>query len=188
MLRFTLLHEGFSMTFLDHSPRDANQLALLKDAARNNKGMLALLIPLSQEDDQQELKQNPDDLTKGLKTDPPPLQMRGSAASLAGQFLRLRRQRDKIFGPGIFADPAWDMLLDLFLAQEKNLKPISISSLCIAAAVPSTTALRWIETLVQQGLVSKQADPRDKRRTFISLTEAAWKKMQDLLMPLAEAR
>src|SRR3546814_1843272 len=44
------------------------------------------------------------------------------------------------------SDPAWDMLLDLYLAAERNTRPVSISSLCIASAVPATTALRWIKT------------------------------------------
>ncbi|HQN55503.1 MAG TPA: winged helix DNA-binding protein, partial [Novosphingobium sp.] len=46
-------------------------------------------------------------------------------------------------------------------------------SLCIAAAVPSTTALRWIRNLIDMGLFQRRADPAGGRRIYISLTDAA---------------
>ena len=46
-----------------------------------------------------------------------------------------------------------------------------MSSLCIAAAVPPTTALRWIRQLTERGLLMRQADPEDGRRIFIALSE-----------------
>src|SRR3546814_11460790 len=67
--------------------------------------------------------------------------------ALFGQnLIRCRRLRDRYFDGDLFADPAWDMLLDLYLAAERNTRPVSISSLCIASAVPAPTALRWIKT------------------------------------------
>ena len=83
--------------------------------------------------------------------------------------LRLRRNRDRFFKSQLFADPAWDMLLELY-ACELGQQRISISSLCVGAAVPATTALRWISTLEQEGLVERRADPTDGRRFFIQLT------------------
>jgi DNA-binding MarR family transcriptional regulator len=46
---------------------------------------------------------------------------------------------------------------------------VPVSSLCIAAAVPATTALRWLKTLVQQGIFVRRADPHDGRRVFVEL-------------------
>jgi DNA-binding MarR family transcriptional regulator len=46
---------------------------------------------------------------------------------------------------------------------------VPVSSLCIAADVPPTTALRWLKTLVQQGLFVRRADPHDGRRVFVEL-------------------
>src|SRR3546814_1705184 len=77
--------------------------------------------------------------------------------------------RDRYFDGDLFADPAWDMLLDLYLAAERNTRPVSISSLCIASAVPATTALRWIKTFEDLQLISRRADPSDGRRIFIQL-------------------
>lgn len=86
--------------------------------------------------------------------------------------LRLRRLRDQFFPGEMFADPAWDMLLDLMAARLSGQR-VSVSSLCIAAAVPATTALRWIRALTDNGLFLRQADPADGRRVFIALSEKA---------------
>ena len=48
-----------------------------------------------------------------------------------------------------------------------------VSSLCIAAAVPATTALRWIKTMTDAGLFKRRADPHDGRRVFIELAPKA---------------
>ena len=60
------------------------------------------------------------------------------------------------------------MLLDLLQAEISKLR-VPVSSLCIAASVPATTALRWLKTMVQQGLFMRRADPHDGRRVFVEL-------------------
>jgi DNA-binding MarR family transcriptional regulator len=82
--------------------------------------------------------------------------------------IRARRLRARYFSEELFADPAWDMLLDLFQAEISKLR-VPVSSLCIAAAVPATTALRWLKTMVQQGIFVRRADPHDGRRVFVEL-------------------
>ncbi len=86
--------------------------------------------------------------------------------------IRLRRQREAMFAGDIFSDPAWDMMLDLLAARIERLK-VSVSSLCIAAAVPATTALRWIRTLTELGVFVRVSDPTDGRRVFIGLSDAS---------------
>jgi hypothetical protein len=88
------------------------------------------------------------------------------------RMLRQRRMREQYFPADLFADPAWDMLLDLYAARLER-QPVSVSSLCIAAAVPATTALRWIKTMTDAGLFLREADPHDGRRIFIALAEGA---------------
>ncbi|MCW3846451.1 winged helix DNA-binding protein [Sphingomonas sp. LB-2] len=83
--------------------------------------------------------------------------------------IRSRRLRGQFFQGELFADPAWDMLLDLFAAELER-RQVSVSSLCIAAAVPPTTALRWIGTLHDAGLFERKADPSDRRRAYIALS------------------
>ncbi|MGE4321972.1 MAG: winged helix DNA-binding protein [Sphingobium sp.] len=93
-------------------------------------------------------------------------------ASMVRDMLRARRMRADFLAGDLFADPAWDMLLDL-LAARLDHDRVSVSSLCIASAVPPTTALRWLRTLTERGLVVRQADPHDGRRVFIALSDEA---------------
>lgn len=86
--------------------------------------------------------------------------------------IRQRRLRERYFESELFADPAWDMLLDLAAARAEH-RRVSVTSLCSAAAVPQTTALRWITQMTQMGLVESQVDDADKRRRFVSLTANA---------------
>ena len=85
--------------------------------------------------------------------------------------IRARRLRSRFFDAELFADPAWDMLLDL-LAAEIQQHRVQVSSLCIAAAVPATTALRWIKTMTDNQMFVRRADPHDGRRIFVELSPA----------------
>ena len=69
------------------------------------------------------------------------------------------------------------MLLDLFQAEIAQLR-VPVSSLCIAAAVPATTALRWLKAMVEQGLFVRRADPHDGRRVFVELAPQASEAMR----------
>jgi DNA-binding MarR family transcriptional regulator len=95
--------------------------------------------------------------------DLPPL-----SADTVRHVIRARRLRARYFSEELFADPEWDMMLDLLQAEIAQLR-VPVSSLCIAAAVPATTALRWLKTLVAQGLFIRRADPHDGRRVFVEL-------------------
>lgn len=86
--------------------------------------------------------------------------------------IRARRLRARYFSEELFADPAWDMLLDLLQAELAQLR-VPVSSLCIAAAVPATTALRWLKTMTEKGLFVRRADPHDGRRIFVELAPHA---------------
>jgi hypothetical protein len=86
--------------------------------------------------------------------------------------IRARRLRARYFPEDLFADPAWDMLLDLLQAEIAQLR-VPVSSLCIAAAVPATTALRWLKTMVAKGVFVRRADPHDGRRVFVELAPEA---------------
>jgi hypothetical protein len=91
--------------------------------------------------------------------------------------IKARRARDAFLPAHLFADPAWDMLLELY-ACELDQTRMSISNLCDASAVPATTALRWIGTLESEGLIQRQSDPLDARRFFVRLTSKAVSSME----------
>jgi DNA-binding MarR family transcriptional regulator len=86
--------------------------------------------------------------------------------------IRARRLRTRFFAEDLFADPAWDMLLDLLQAEIAQLR-VPVSSLCIAAAVPATTALRWLKSMTDRGIFVRRADPHDGRRVFVELSRGA---------------
>jgi DNA-binding MarR family transcriptional regulator len=94
------------------------------------------------------------------------------AADTVRAVIRARRLRTRFFPEHLFADPAWDMLLDLLQAEIAQLR-VPVSSLCIAAAVPATTALRWLKTMVTEGIFLRRADPHDGRRVFVELAPDA---------------
>jgi DNA-binding MarR family transcriptional regulator len=106
-------------------------------------------------------------IQKVPQTEAPPV-----SVELIRAIIRARRLRARFFQEELFADPAWDMLLDLLQAEISQLR-VPVSSLCIAAAVPATTALRWLKTMVQQGLFIRRADPHDGRRVFVELAPEA---------------
>jgi hypothetical protein len=97
------------------------------------------------------------------------------------EVIRARRLRDQFFERGLFEDPAWDMLLDLFAAELEQTQ-VSVSSLCIAAAVAPTTALRWIAKMTDAGVFVRHADPFDKRRAFMALSPKAHDGMRDYFL------
>jgi len=93
-------------------------------------------------------------------------------AAQARALIRERRMRADYLPAALFAEPAWDMMLDLYAALYEGSK-VSVSSLCIAAAVPSTTALRAIEAMTAQGCIERDRDPSDGRRIFVTLSDEA---------------
>lgn len=88
------------------------------------------------------------------------------------QAIRARRLRGQFFEQTLLEDPAWDMLLDLYAAELERAQ-VSVSSLCIAAAVAPTTALRWIAKMTEAGLLERHPDPFDRRRAFMALSTIA---------------
>lgn len=101
----------------------------------------------------------------------------GIAAADVRRVIRARRLRDQYFGAGLFEDPAWDMLLDLLAADLEGAR-VSVSSLCIAAAVAPTTALRWVARMTEAGLLCRENDPADRRRAFMRLSPDAMTAMR----------
>ena len=93
-------------------------------------------------------------------------------ARLVRKIIQQRRARAKFLDAELFADPAWDMLLDLTAARVEHQR-VSVTSLCIASGVPPTTALRWINQMVEAGLFERVEDDADRRRAFIALSDRA---------------
>ncbi len=107
--------------------------------------------------------------------------------TLALRAIQHRTLRNRQFRPALFADPAWDMLLDLFVSRLRH-HPVCVSSLCIAARVPPTTALRWIRNMEVHGELVRRRDPHDGRRVFMEISDAAFDAVARTLQPSCEER
>jgi DNA-binding MarR family transcriptional regulator len=106
------------------------------------------------------------------------------AGNCSPQFVRrvlaARAARRQFFNPDLFADPAWDILLELYALRCEQHRT-SVSKLCIAAAVPTTTALRWIEKLQSEGLLEREADKTDGRRIWVTITDQGFQSVKAYL-------
>ena len=111
---------------------------------------------------------------------PEPAAANGDMVNRARKYLKARRRRETLFPADLFGEPAWDILLSLYVAQAER-RPVSISSACIAAAVPSTTALRWIGKLEASGLVVRRPDSQDHRFTWLTLTPGVSERVEQWL-------
>ena len=103
------------------------------------------------------------------------------AGQLARFYLRSRRYRERIFPIELFGEGAWDILLDLYAAKVER-KLVSVSSACFASGVPPTTAMRHISKLLKMGLISREDDDRDRRKTWLFLNEEAAQQIEQWLL------
>lgn len=92
----------------------------------------------------------------------------------------LVRRRRTLLGDRLFFDPAWNMLLDLFISECEG-RRLSVSAVCIGSHSSSATALRYAGLLAQAGLIGRVADGSDGRRSHVHLTARGWTVMRQLL-------
>jgi DNA-binding MarR family transcriptional regulator len=169
VLASSLLCLGVGLMFHDVAIADDLRLQRLADEVQRIARMLADLAA-----NEPPPMRGVNDAMIGFRAEPTRFAAPPSAitASDVRAIIRLRRMRDRYFRSDLFADPAWDMLLDLMAARLERMR-VAVSSLCIAAAVPPTTALRWIKTMSDNGMFVRVADPEDGRRVFIDLSDGA---------------
>jgi hypothetical protein len=99
-----------------------------------------------------------------------------SVLAAAAEACSARRRLYALFGRRLFCDPSWDILLELFVSTLEGRK-VTVSTACMAACAPTTTALRHIAYLVQEGLVVRRPHPADARSTYLELTGPAVAKL-----------
>lgn len=101
------------------------------------------------------------------------------------KLVRMREQRGQFLNPALFSDPMWDILLDLTSARLEQ-KTVPVSSVCQAAGVPMSTALRQIRSLVDMGLIRRWSDPLDRRRDLLAINDEAMDAMRQYLTYLRD--
>jgi DNA-binding MarR family transcriptional regulator len=120
-----------------------------------------------------------------LQAAQPPKDLPSRRLALAKWIVASRRQRPKAFKKIRLGEPSWDMILDLYVADREN-RRIDITGLCLASGVPATTALRYVDLLVEEGLIVKVDDLDDGRRALVNMGAELRAAMDDWL-DLAEA-
>lgn len=95
-----------------------------------------------------------------------------------------RQARDAAFPPRLFGDPAWDLLLEAFIATEQG-NPLGKNGLIEAAGLPYATGARWIDRLEEVGLLTHRPIPDMKRRRLYGLTDKGLEAMTRALARMA---
>lgn len=168
---------------LFHQPAIDQQADRIQRLADEVARIAASLASLAGAQEDQDMRAGGDAFSDGMiGYRAPPVTLSAPAreavtAATVRQAIRNRRLRERFFEPELFADPAWDILLDLFAAGIERQR-VAVSSLCIAAAVPPTTALRMIATMTEKGMLVRVNDPLDRRRVFVELSAGTRDAMQ----------
>lgn len=102
------------------------------------------------------------------------------AVTLARRLKAARNQRARLFQAELFGEPAWDMMLALYLASGEGYR-LKITDLCEESGVSATTALRWIAQLTDLGLARRVPNPMDARSVFIEATDLLGTKLTEYL-------
>jgi hypothetical protein len=104
-----------------------------------------------------------------------------AALEIAEMLLRIRRKVERKFGIGLFSQPVWGILLDLYVARARGCD-VSVGNACIASSVPMTSALRFCQLLHDRGIVVRERDHRDGRRVLLRLSDRTFTSMTDLFV------
>lgn len=90
-----------------------------------------------------------------------------------------RRKREEYFPPALFGEPAWDLLLALFIANDDG-RPVSLAEAYKAAKVDPRHGPTLVEKLIAAGLVTRSHNRDDA----ILLTDDGTDRLNDYLADL----
>ena len=111
---------------------------------------------------------------------------RSNLVSLAKKIKEFRAVRDSVFPPELFGEPAWDLLLALYIAAGDQYR-LKVTAACAESNVPESTALRWLSSLAEAGLIRYDPNPTDARSRYVALSSPGIT-MMDRLLQLASGK
>lgn len=92
--------------------------------------------------------------------------------AMAKWFFALKDDRPFPEFRGSAAEPAWDILIDLYMGELLG-RRTSVTSACIGSRVPPTTALRHLNALCEAKRIERLPDENDARRCWLRLSPEA---------------
>ena len=98
----------------------------------------------------------------------------------------VRKARRRFFPPDLFHEPAWEMLIALFVVYETE-HSMNVKALVSCSDAPATTSQRWIDHLHKSGLIDRVTDTIDRRRIDISLSDRGYDAMSRYLREISGA-
>ena len=94
----------------------------------------------------------------------------------AREQLAVRKARRRYFPADLFHEPAWEMLVALFIIYQTD-HSMNVKALVSCSDAPATTSQRWIDHLHKSGLIDRVTDTVDRRRIDISLSDRGYDAM-----------
>lgn len=79
------------------------------------------------------------------------------AAQIASAILSFRRYRSRALSPDIFGEPAWDLLLEVFVADAEG-APMTARIAAERSETPPSVMSRWLKHLSAKNLVIGDGD------------------------------
>lgn len=103
----------------------------------------------------------------GLEADGEAMQLR--LVNIARTSLSVRRRRSDYLHRAMLGEPAYDMLLGLYVAEAEG-EALTAARLADRAGVAPSSALRWIDYLAAKELIVREPHPSRKRASVLKLS------------------
>src|SRR5262245_8689821 len=104
----------------------------------------------------------------------------------AEQIRHSRDLRHKSLDRNLFVEPAWDILLTLYVIDGDR-RRLSTRDLSKHANLPLTTALRWLDYLEEQDLILRKSNPFDRRVVYVEISDKGRRAMDHYLVESHDA-
>lgn len=104
----------------------------------------------------------------------------------ARQARRLRATMSAFLPQDLLVDPAWDMMIDLFIAAATG-ERLHVKDLILMSGESAASAMRRINRLQEAALLARDPDPTDHRRVHVGLTARGQSAMAAMLEHLFDA-
>lgn len=98
---------------------------------------------------------------------------------VARRIVEIDKLRRRFFPSAMFGEPAWNILLTLFVASSRADR--TVSSLAESSGVPLSTVNRWLDYLEAEGLVMLDRSSHDPQQREVHLTDKAYRALRSFL-------